>query len=90
MDDKTLPRIKQLASLAEQALGTAQGNLASGDFRAAVNRAYYAVFYAASAMLLTRGVERRKHSGVIGAFREHFVKTGLIDPSTATSMAKYW
>ena len=44
-----------------------------------MNRAYYAVFYAASAMLLTKGLERRRHSGVIGAFREHFVKSGLIE-----------
>jgi uncharacterized protein (UPF0332 family) len=31
-------------------------------------------------MLLTKGLERRKHSGVISAFREHFVKPGLIEP----------
>jgi uncharacterized protein (UPF0332 family) len=79
MADRISSRIRQLTSLAEQALDTAQGNLASGDFRATVNRAYYAVFYAANAMLLTEGVERRRHSGVISAFRERFVKTGLIE-----------
>jgi uncharacterized protein (UPF0332 family) len=72
-------RIKQFMSLAEQALNTAQANLDAGDFRASVNRAYYAVFYAASAMLLTKGLERRKHSGVISAFREHFVRPGLVE-----------
>jgi len=66
-------------ALAEQALNTAQVNLNVGDFRATVNRAYYAIFYAASAMLLTKGLERRKHSGVISAFREHFVKAGLLE-----------
>ena len=74
-----VPRIKQLIALAEQALTTAQVNFETGDFRATVNRTYYAIFYAASAMLLTIGVERRKHSGVISAFRNHFVKTGLIE-----------
>ncbi len=72
-------RIKQFITLAEQALKTARMNLETGDFRAAVNRAYYAIFYAASAILLTQGVERRKHSGVISAFREQFVKAGLIE-----------
>lgn len=72
-------RIRQFMSLAEQALSTAQDNLRAADFRASVNRSYYAVFYAVSAMLLTKGLERRKHSGVIGAFREHFIKTGLIE-----------
>jgi len=44
-----------------------------------VNRAYYAIFYAANALLATKGLERSKHSGVIAAFRQHFVKTGLIE-----------
>lgn len=66
-------------ALAGQAHNTAQVNLDAGDFRATVNRAYYAVFYAASAVLLTKGLERRRHSGVIGAFREHLVKPGLIE-----------
>jgi uncharacterized protein (UPF0332 family) len=78
MDARTV-RIRQLMTLAEQALNTAQVNLDVGDFRATVNRAYYAIFYAASAMLLTKGLERRKHSGVISAFREHFVKPGLVE-----------
>jgi uncharacterized protein (UPF0332 family) len=72
-------RIRQLMVLSEQALNTAQVNLDVGDFRATVNRAYYAIFYAASAMLLAKGLERRKHSGVISAFRKHFVKSGLIE-----------
>jgi uncharacterized protein (UPF0332 family) len=76
---ESISRIGQLLALAEQALKTAQVNLNAGDFRATVNRAYYATFYAASAMLLTKGVERRKHSGVISAFRECFVKPGLIE-----------
>jgi len=66
-------------SLAEQALDTAQGNLVSGDLRATINRAYYAIFYAASAVLLIKGIERRRHSGVISAFREYLVKTDLIE-----------
>jgi uncharacterized protein (UPF0332 family) len=78
------PRIKKLIALAEQALATAQLNFEAGDFRATVNRTYYAIFYAASAMLLTIGVERRKHSGVISAFRNHFVKTGLIETEYST------
>jgi uncharacterized protein (UPF0332 family) len=49
------------------------------DFITAVNRAYYAMFYAANALLATKGLERSKHSGVIAAFREQFVKTGIIE-----------
>jgi uncharacterized protein (UPF0332 family) len=45
----------------------------------AVNRAYYAIFYAANALLATQGLSRSKHSGVIAAFRQHFVKPGQIE-----------
>jgi uncharacterized protein (UPF0332 family) len=46
---------------------------------AAISRAYYAVLYTAKALLLSKNLVYRKHSGVISAFGEHFVKTGLID-----------
>jgi len=64
---------------ARQMLNTGQLALQHGDYITAVNRAYYAVFYAANAILATRGLERSKHSGVIAAFRQHFVKTGVIE-----------
>ena len=54
-------------------------NLSEGFYGSAVNRAYYAIFYAANALLMTQGLARSKHSGVIAAFRERFVKTGLIE-----------
>jgi uncharacterized protein (UPF0332 family) len=34
-------------------------------------------FYAATALLLTEDLTRSKHSGVLPAFREHFVKPGV-------------
>jgi uncharacterized protein (UPF0332 family) len=78
MDDRPA-QLGQWMALAEQALNTAQANLDARDLRATVNRAYYAVFYSASAVLLTEGIERRKHSGVISAFREYLIKPGLIE-----------
>ncbi len=65
---------------AHQALAGSQHNLNADFFGIAVNRAYYAVFYAANALLITKGVSRSKHSGTIGAFRQYFVKPGLIEP----------
>jgi uncharacterized protein (UPF0332 family) len=62
-----------------EALAGCQYNLDGGFFGIAVNRAYYAVFYAASALLATRGLARGKHSGTVSAFRQLFVKPGLID-----------
>lgn len=39
-----------------------------------VNRAYYAVFYAALALLATVDVEPNKHTGVLAKFDELFVR----------------
>jgi len=37
------------------------------------------MFYAANALLISSGIARRKHSGVISAFGQYFVNTGLIE-----------
>ena len=64
---------------AQQMLQVADHNLADDFYASAVNRAYYAIFYAANALLTTKGLSRSKHSAVIATFRQHFVKPGLIE-----------
>ena len=68
------------ADRARQMLVVAACNLDNAFYASAINRAYYAIFYAANAMLATQGLSRSKHSGVINAFRQHFVKPGFIEP----------
>jgi uncharacterized protein (UPF0332 family) len=46
--------------------------------RTAVNRAYYAAFYAVLALLQTIGKAPRKHRGAIGLFDTEFIRTGLL------------
>lgn len=64
---------------ARHMLQVAAHNLADGFYGSAINRAYYAIFYSANALLVTQGIARSKHSGVIAAFRQRFVKSGLIE-----------
>lgn len=64
---------------AEEELSGAQHNVDGGFYGIAVSRAYYAILYAASAILLTHDIVRSKHSAVLSAFRQHFVKPGLIE-----------
>lgn len=64
---------------ARQALASAKLLLDAGDWVGAINRAYYAIFYAANATLELQGLERSKHSGVMSVFREKYVKTGKIE-----------
>lgn len=64
---------------AEQSIQAA-GELAGGGyFDFAASRAYYGAFYAATAVLLHEGFEFKKHSGVIAAIHQKFVKTGKLD-----------
>ncbi len=50
-----------------------------GAYRIATSRLYYAIFTLATATLLTQGIVRRRHSGVLAAFNEFLVKPGLIE-----------
>jgi len=54
----------------------------------AIERAYYACFHAASALLSTRGLGFSKHSALIGAFGKEFAKPKLIDPAHHRTLAK--
>lgn len=49
---------------AEQSLRAAQELASRGYYDFAASRAYYAAFYAATALLLPEGLELSKHSGV--------------------------
>jgi len=44
-----------------------------------VNRLYYAVFYSASAVLISQGKKYGKHSAVRSAVHRDFINTGLLD-----------
>ena len=57
-------------------------------FSGALNRVYYAAFYAARAMLATRNLDSTRHSGVIALFQEHFVRTGLVPTETAHALPR--
>ena len=48
----------------------------NGRILALANRAYYAIFYCVSALLLTEGITTKKHEGARVKFHELFVKTG--------------
>jgi uncharacterized protein (UPF0332 family) len=82
MTEEVLNKRYQIRSYfkhAYRSLEAAASNCDSGFSATAINRAYYAVFYAASGLLLVKDISRGKHGAVIAAFRQHFVKLGLIE-----------
>ena len=64
---------------AEKSIQAATELAASGFYDFAASRAYYAAFYAATAVLLDEGLEFSKHSGVIASIHQRLVKTGKLD-----------
>ena len=62
-----------------ESLEAARRDLSAESLSFAINRAYYAVFYAVSALLLEEGHRFQKHSGVRAAFNQHFIKTQRLD-----------
>ena len=62
---------------AEEALQDAEIMFDNGRYKNALNRAYYAVFYALRAVNALDGFDSSKHSGVIAHFNQTYVKTGI-------------
>lgn len=72
--------IKKLMAKAEHALEVAEELMNNGYPSDAASKIYYAMFYAAQALLKSEGIDVVKHSAVESAFGFHFAKTGKIDP----------
>lgn len=72
---------------AEQKLAAARTLLVHGHYEDAVSRAYYAVFHAATALLLTEGLTADSHAGLKALFGLRFVQTGLVDRRYAKTLA---
>lgn len=68
---------------ARETLVVAGGLLADEHCRDAINRAYYAMFYAALGLLASRQLGTSKHAGVLSLLGRHFVKTGEFAPGKA-------
>lgn len=64
---------------AEVCLNDAKLLLENNSYTAAANRAYYAIFHSARAVLAIDGEDRKRHTGVISYFQEHYIKTGVFD-----------
>jgi len=74
-----MKEIRYFMEKAEKFLTTAEHTLNIGDYDSCVSRSYYAMFFMAEAVLLTKNLSASSHKGVISLFGEHFVKTGIFD-----------
>lgn len=74
------PEIKALIQKAKRSRKAAANLFKDGDIDFSTSRAYYSLFYVASALLLSRGLSFSSHSGVIANFGKEFSKTRILNP----------
>ena len=74
----------------EQALDSARKLRDAGDAEGCINRAYFAAFYAASAMLAEAGETAKTHKGTHNRFWMLFVETGHLPRETADVLSYGW
>ncbi len=82
-DDNSQYRIER----ATQTLHEVEKHIENQFWNTAVNRMYYACFYAVGALLVKHGIESSSHSGIRQQFGQLFVKTGKIDKELAKHYA---
>ena len=51
----------------------------NGSWNSAINRAYYACFYAVTGLLFSKSFEAKTHKGVRIKFMKEFIKSGIFD-----------
>ena len=72
--------VQRLLEKADHALEVAESLYRQGFSQDAASKIYYAMFYAAQALLKTEDIEVVKHSAVESTLGYYFAKTGRIDP----------
>ncbi len=64
---------------ADASIKAARELISGGYYDFVASRAYYAAFYAATALLLGEGLDFGKHSGVIAAVHQKYVRAGRLE-----------
>ena len=72
-----MSEIDSLINRAEKYIESAKLLFESQDYESCASRIYYAMFYSVEALLLLKKLSFSSHKGVLSAFGQHFVKTGV-------------
>lgn len=73
MNDEIKALVDYRLQRAKETLQDANLLFENGKLPSAVNRIYYAMFYAVNALLLTKGLSSAKHSGVLSLVTASFL-----------------
>ncbi len=79
LDQKSIDALVQYRiQRSKETLLEAQMLIHNGFFNAAVNRLYYACYYAVNALLVSQRIAAQSHAGVKQMFGLHFIVTGKL------------
>lgn len=76
MNEKVISLMKR----SEEAIESSRILFDEEYYDACVSRAYYSMFYATEAVLLTKDLDFSSHKSVISHFGKYFVKEGIFPP----------
>jgi uncharacterized protein (UPF0332 family) len=77
MSEERLALVRYRLDQAQETLEEAQILAGASRWRGAMNRLYYAMFYATLALLAIKQLSSPRHSGVIALFHREYVRPGL-------------
>lgn len=77
-DQERIDIVRYRIDNAQSTLAEVNVHIQNRFYNTAVNRMYYACYYAASALLIANGVTTKSHDGVKQMFGLHFIKTGVL------------
>ena len=79
-DEQRISIVKYRIENAHSTLAEVQSHIKNGYYNTAVNRMYYACYYAACAILIAYGIETKSHDGVRQKIGQNLVLTGKLSP----------
>ena len=77
-DQERIDIVRYRIENAHLTLDEVSSHIEHGYYNTAVNRMYYACFYAVGALLITKQITTKTHDGVRQMFSLHYVKTGIV------------
>lgn len=75
-DTELAKKLQKIMVKSKRCLIIAKQHHTQGNYEESASKAYYAIFHALQAALLSRGLSFSKHSGVKGAFNKEFIHKG--------------
>lgn len=88
LDNKKWDLSQYRLNTAEETLVVARECLGNNHYKDAINRSYYAAFYAARAVLAIEGVDFKRHKDVVAHFNKEYVATGKVSRDLGRLLAR--